>query len=250
MTEICRQLLQLSHRLGEEAQSLAILGEGNVSARLDGGRMIVKASGSCLRTLTENDVVECDLQKVLSLFKKNACTDAEVSAALLDCRVDPSQKKPSVEVLFHAYLLSLPGIRFVGHTHPVAATAFLCSGEAEMFAQTRIVPDEIVCCGECSVLVPYTDPGLPLALAVKSGVEAFQAAFGELPRVILLANHGVITVGATPEAVEAAMFMCEKAARIRLGARQIGEAIPLTPGHVRRISSRPDEHERRRALRI
>lgn len=250
MSDIRQQLLRLSHGLGSELHSLAILGEGNTSARLSDDRFLVKASGTCLRTLGEADVVECDMGKILSLFEKQDCTDADIAAGLLGSRIDPSQKKPSVEALFHAYLLSLPGIKFVGHTHPVAVNAFLCSPQAPDFATTRIFPDEIVCCGDSSVLVPYTDPGLQLAVAIKEGVEAYREEFGELPRVILLENHGVITLGPSPEAVEAAMFMCEKAARIRLGAATLGGITPLTPENVRRISSRPDEHERRRSLGI
>lgn len=250
MGDIQTQLLHLSHTLGGEAHSLAILGEGNTSARLDEKRFLVKASGTCLRSLREEDVVECDMARILALFEMESCTDQQIAETLLNSRVHPQQKKPSVEALFHAYLLSLPGINFVGHTHPIAANAFLCSKAAEEFATTRLFPDEIVCCGESSVLVPYTDPGLKLARAIKERVEAFQKAHAELPKVILLENHGVITLGGTPAAVEAAMFMCEKAARIRLGTAALGGAIPLTPESVSRISSRPDEHERRRSLGI
>ena len=34
-------------------------------------------------------------------------------------------KKPLIEAFFHAYLLSLLGIRFVGRTHIVALNQFL-----------------------------------------------------------------------------------------------------------------------------
>lgn len=250
MSHILQQLLDLSHNLGAETHSLAILGEGNTSARLKGGRFLIKATGTCLRTLSTVDVVECDMGKILALFALESCTDAEIATGLLGSRVDSTQKKPSVEALFHAYLLSLPGVNFVGHTHPIAVNAFLCSRAARDLASTRIFPDEIVCCGDSSVLVPYTDPGLPLAVAIKNGVEKYREDFGELPRVVLLENHGVITFGPSPEAVEAAMFMCEKAARIRLGAATLGGVTPLTPENVRRISTRPDEHERRRSLGI
>lgn len=248
MESVLGQLLALSHNLGASEHSLAILGEGNTSASTGEGRFLVKASGTCLRTLSEGDVVECDMKKLLALFERSALTDQEIAASLLDSRVDSSRKKPSVEALFHAYLLSLPGINFVGHTHPISANAFLCSSEAHELAEKRIFPDEIVCCGEKSVFVPYTDPGLPLAVAIRNGVVSFQEQWSELPRVILLENHGVITLGSTPQAVEAAMFMCEKAARIRLGARSLGGIVSLTDENVRRISNRPDEHERRRAL--
>lgn len=244
------QLMILSHNLGAAKQDLAILGEGNTSARTGKDRFAVKASGVCLRTLGRDDVVECRISVLLALFEQDALTDQEIATALLESRIDSSAKKPSVEALFHAFLLSLPGIEFVGHAHPVAVNAFLCSEKAHELSEQRIFPDEIVCCGERSLLIPYIDPGLPLAAAIRSGVTHFQNAEGELPRVILLQNHGVITIGPTRQAVEAGMFMCEKAARIRLGAACLGGIVSLKKESVSRISCRPDEHERRRSLGI
>ena len=103
MEAIRDNLLALSHRLGAEAHGLAMLGEGNTSALLAPGRLLVKASGSCLRTLTDADLVECDLAKILALFEGGPCSDAEIAAALLAARVNEAQKKPSVEALFHGY---------------------------------------------------------------------------------------------------------------------------------------------------
>ena len=64
-TETTNELLSLSHFLGEEHRQLAILGEGNTSAKLDDDRFLVKASGSCLQTLGEDDVVACRFDKLL-----------------------------------------------------------------------------------------------------------------------------------------------------------------------------------------
>jgi len=244
------ELLVLSHLLGREDRGLAILGEGNTSARLEDGRFLVKASGTSLGILREEDVVECHAAPLLELFTREGLADTEIDAALLACRVDSTAKKPSVEALFHGYLLSLPGIDFVGHTHPITANGLLCSPQNRTLADTRIFPDEIVCCAERSVWVPYTDPGLVLAKAIKVGVEAYIADVGEPPRVILLQNHGVITLGGSRQAVEAAMLMVEKAARIRVAALAAGGINAMTPEQVRRISNRPDEHERRRMLKI
>ncbi len=98
-------------------------------------------------------------------------SDAEVEKVLLASRVDSSAPKPSVEAVFHAYLLSLPGIEIVGHTHPLAVNSVLCAGDtlAWKFARERRFPDEIVCCGAKSVLVPYFDPGtiLPRKFATR-----------------------------------------------------------------------------------
>ena len=79
-------------------------------------------------------------------------------------------------------------------------------------------PDEIVCCGTASVFVPYTDPGLKLAQTIRRETEAFIKKHQRQPRVILMQNHGIITLGATRQAVLAAMLMAEKAAKIFVGA--------------------------------
>ena len=50
-------LLKLSHAIGREDRTLAILGEGNTSTRLAEGTFLVKASGTSLGTLQDDDVV-------------------------------------------------------------------------------------------------------------------------------------------------------------------------------------------------
>jgi ribulose-5-phosphate 4-epimerase/fuculose-1-phosphate aldolase len=68
--------------------------------------------------------------------------------------------------------------------------------------------------------------------------------------VILIQNHGIITVGRTPESVLAAMLMAEKAATIWLGAACLGGPTFMSPADVDRIANRLDEHYRRRSLNI
>ncbi len=244
------RLLALSHDLGREDRKLAILGEGNTSARAGDGCFVVKASGSNLATLSPLGVTECRLSELVALLEKKNAPDAAVDEALLASRVDPAAKKPSVEAMFHAWLLTLPGVEFVGHTHPVAVNQVLCTRHARTFAMRRLCPDEIVCCGAESVLVPYLDPGLKLAQGIRTAVVAFIKRTGRAPRVILLENHGLIALGATPEAVLAATLMAVKAAEIFVGAVAISGGRPrfLTAAHVARIAGRPDEHYRQKAL--
>jgi rhamnose utilization protein RhaD (predicted bifunctional aldolase and dehydrogenase) len=186
----------------------------------------------------------------LELTARSIVSDEEVDRALLECRVNPAAKRPSVEALFHAYLLSLPGIQFVGHTHPAAVTSILCSPAAEDFAARRIFPDQVVCCGPASVLVPYADPGVWLAQKIRDGTESYMAMHHRAPRVILLLNHGVITLGPTPESVKAAMEMTIKAATVFIGAKALNGPNFLTQDSVERIAGRRDEHYRQAALNI
>lgn len=243
------RMLALSHQLGEEPRKLAILGEGNTSARNTDETFLVKASGSNLATLSPNGVTECRFSDLADLLKQKKLSDQEIDDALLAARVDPSAKKPSVEAVFHAYLLTLPGVNFVGHTHPVSVNQILCSKFGSTFAKRRTFPDEIVCCGVESVFVPYTDPGLKLAQAIQKGVIEYIDRLSRAPRVILLENHGFIALGATPESVLAATLMGAKAAEIFVGAAAIGGAPQfLSAKQVERIAGRPDEHYRQKAL--
>lgn len=212
-----RELVALSQRIGRDSQGFAILGEGNTSTRAGTDTFWVKASGTSLATAAASTFTECRRSVLASLWKQAAGTDAEVDELLLASRVNAGAKKPSTEALFHAYLLSLPEIEWVAHTHPVAINGILCSPRAEDFAKRRCFPDEIVCCGDESVLVPYTDPGVRLAKAIRREVEAYQKRLQTLPRVILLQNHGLIAIGATPGAVEATTRMAENRPGFSLG---------------------------------
>ena len=243
-------LAELSRWLGDEARRMTILGEGNTSATLGTDTFLVKASGSNLGTLTPSDLVECRAAPLLELISHDHVSDDDVDSALLRCRQNPGAKRPSVEALFHAYLLSLPGIRFVGHTHPDSVTSILCSPAAEDFATRRIFPDQVVCCGPASVLVPYADPGVWLAQKIRECTEAYIHVHQAPPRVILLLNHGVITLGPTPESVKAAMQMTIKSAAIFMGAKSLGGPNFLTEATIQRIAGRRDEHYRQAALKL
>jgi rhamnose utilization protein RhaD (predicted bifunctional aldolase and dehydrogenase) len=247
--ETLRRMLDLSHQLGREERKLAILGEGNTSARLSAETFVVKASGANLGTLNEAGTAVCRFDRLLPLLDRKAMTDAAIDEALFAARVDANARKPSVEAIFHAYLLTLPGVNFVGHTHPVTVNQLLCSKHARTFARRRLFPDEVVCCGVESVFVPYTDPGLKLAQTMRAAVIAHIKRVARPPRVILLENHGFIALGATPEAVLAATLMGAKAAEIFVGAAAAGGTPRfLTSAQVVRIAGRPDEHYRQQAL--
>jgi rhamnose utilization protein RhaD (predicted bifunctional aldolase and dehydrogenase) len=243
-------LLELSHEIGREDRDFAILGEGNTSVRLSATQFAVKASGARLATLTEADVTVCDTAQLATLLERKNLPDAVVEKALLDARVDPAAKKPSIEAIFHAWLLTLDGVGFVGHCHPVTLNQILCSPRARDFAEHRMFPDEIVFCGSASVYVPYADPGLPLAWQIRERTKDFLRDHGVVPKLILLQNHGVIALGGSPQAVLACLLMAGKAAAIFAGAAAMGGPTFLLPQHVERITTRPDEAYRQGRLAI
>jgi rhamnose utilization protein RhaD (predicted bifunctional aldolase and dehydrogenase) len=244
------QLIWLSHELGREDRKLAILGEGNTSCRLSDQTFLVKASGCSLGSMGAADVTECRFAPLLELLERDQVSDQEISQTLLASRVSPDAKRPSTEAVFHALLLSLDSVQWVGHTHPIVVNGILCSPRAADFAARRLFPDEIVCCGRQSVLVPYVDPGVPLARAIKTGVQNHQGKLGGLPRIILLTNHGLIAPASSPAGVMTATQMAVKAAEIFNLAATHGGPVFLEQPDVNRIESRDDEHYRRRQLGI
>jgi len=242
------QLIELSREFGQARW--AILGEGNTSGRVDEKVFAVKSSGSSLGTLTEIELTECYFGKLIPLLDRKSVPEEEVENVLLASRVLPTTLKPSVETFFHAHLLTIPGVNYVGHTHPVPVNQILCSNLGASFAEERRFPDEVVCCGPVSLLIPYEDPGLALAVRIRRDMQSFERAHGRNPKVILLGNHGVITIGQTTEAVRVAMAMTVKAAEIFVGAHALGGNISMPQSEVNRIENRLDEEYRRKMLRV
>ncbi len=244
-------LVALSHVLGDPTNDLAMLGEGNTSCHgEDEETFWVKASGCQLGTIDESGFVLMRSEPLMAALTGPSLTDSEVKGLLSASRVRQDQPlMPSVESFMHAALLSLEGVKVVGHVHPTGLLSLLCLEGAEEIAGQRLFPDEIVCCGPATCWVPYTDPGLPLALAIMSATHSYIQKWGRNPKVWWLGNHGLIAVGANTKEVESAVLMGAKSARVWLGAVQSGCAISvLTPDQVERIAGRPDEHYRQKML--
>ena len=247
--DILEQLVMLSNHLGEPERDCAILGEGNTSGRVDGKTFCVKASGSELRTITAGGFVQVVFERVMALLDGPALTDQQVKDELTAAKADPrAPGHPSVETLLHAQLLCLDGVNFVGHTHPTAINALTCSTAFPEIYKGRLFPDEIVLCGVAPLLVPYTDPGIPLARHVRDLLNTYLDDYGQPPKVVLMQNHGVIALGHTAKQVEDVTLMAVKTARVLRGAAAIGGPRYLSAQDVARIHTRPDELYRRQKL--
>jgi rhamnose utilization protein RhaD (predicted bifunctional aldolase and dehydrogenase) len=241
---ILEELLALSHHLGEEQRELLIIGEGNTSARIDVDTFWVKASGSNLRTAGPEGFVQISRSRVLKLIESEA-TDQDVKRVLVESRVDPQVKStPSVETVLHASLYELTDAQFIGHSHPIAVNAIMCSRCATDITG-HLMPDEIVVCGVASIFVPYTDPGLPLAREVVKQVKAFKAKWGEQPRTMYLQNHGLFAIGRSAREVQNISAMAVKHARVLAGTYAAGGPNFLSEHDISRIHNRPDEEVRR-----
>jgi rhamnose utilization protein RhaD (predicted bifunctional aldolase and dehydrogenase) len=246
--QILKHLIDLSCRLGDPAFDYAILGEGNTSAEIDRDTFYVKASGHTLNGIGPGGFVEVRQAPILEMLDQERITDEGIRDGMAAACVDPSAPRPSVETLFHAYFLTLPGVRFIGHTHPTPVNSILCSRDGRALLEGRIFPDEIVCCGIAPAWIPYTDPGQPLAREIRRQTEAYCQTHGLPPRILLMENHGLIALGSSPQAVESATHMFVKTCRILLGTAALGGPRFLTEENVRRITTRPDEKYRERGI--
>ncbi len=268
MTNPFDQLIEMSRALGDPARDYAIIGEGNTSMRRDADSFVVKASGHQLHEISADGFVRLRMAPVLALLDDPPATLSEekmrTQEAIIphissdgvrqnqmgETSLAPTADRevvnsPSIEASFHAMLLHECGARYIGHTHPTAVNQLLCSEYAADFALQRRFPDEVVLCGPQSALVPYADPGLPLALEMRKAVRAYQERQGEAPKLILLVNHGLIALGQTPTEVLNITAMAVKAARIYHGALLTGAPTHLPAEEVEHVYRRPDEIYRR-----
>jgi rhamnose utilization protein RhaD (predicted bifunctional aldolase and dehydrogenase) len=242
-------LVALSHEIANPLEECVILGEGNTSQRLSDDDFLIKASGRSLVGIDASGFCQVRFAPILQSLKTSVLDDAATADLLRQSVSDGSAAMPSTETFMHAYLLSLPGVSFVAHTHPVPLVSLLCLDVCESIKDQRLFPDEIVCCGPAACIVPYAGPGQELARSIREQVEDYSQRLGALPKTIWIRNHGLICIGQTTHEVLSATRMSVKAARIWLGALQTGLPIrSLTPAQIERIHSRPDEHHRQRLL--
>ena len=241
-----KELVQLSRDLGQPQRKLVIIGEGNTSLRVDDETFWIKASGHQMPTITTQGFAQVRFAPILELFDNPPQTNSQQRQALRAALVDDAHADPSVETSFHAMLLHDCRVNCIAHTHPVAVNRLLCSAQAKTFAQHRIFPDEVVLCGPESVFIPYVDPGLPLAIAIREQVHGYINKYDEAPKVILMANHGLITLGSTTTEALNITMMADKAADILWGALQLGDVPFMAKEDIMHIYKRPDEIYRRK----
>ena len=249
MIEVLQQLIEMSHWLGEEQRELVILGEGNTSAKVNDDTFFVKASGTQLGTISANGFVEVRLPQILEMLEGPPLSDDEIKDGLKAAMVEPQfPYLPSVETVLHAYLLSLPEVNFIGHTHPISVNSILCSKSCPDIVKGRLFPDEIVCCGIVPAYVEYTDPGVPLARRLREVVRDYIQEHDTRPKAILMQNHGLIAVGSTAKEVQSITAMWDKTAKILAGTLQFGGPNYLTEVNVIRLCTRPDEEQRKKLI--
>jgi len=245
--DVLLKLIEMSRGLGLPERDYVILGEGNTSARAGDAGFWIKASGFHLHNIPENGFVELCFEPVLDLINREGVADADFTRQLEEAKVDPSVKvRPSVEATMHAVIYHLCGADFIGHTHPTAVNALLCSADGPQLLKGRLFPDHIVFCGRVPLIIPYVEPGLPLARYIKHALEEHLDQYGEAPKTIFMQNHGLIALGKTASEVESITAMTVKASRVLQGAAALGGVRYMTQADVDRIHTHPSELYRRK----
>lgn len=241
-------LVQLSLALGQESRQFALLGEGNASVDCGDGTFWVKASGRSLGSLSPAELCRLRLDAVLTLMARPAPSEAELEAGLEAARAERGAGRPSVEAFLHALCLREGGARWVGHTHPVSVNSVLCSRLGAEPFRRHIFPDAVVVCGLEPAVVPYADPGLALARALRLELRRYQAAWGRPPKLLLMESHGLVALGQSAREVVAIHLMADKWAKTLLGTYALGGPAYLPEAEAQRIDARLDEAYRRRVL--
>jgi rhamnose utilization protein RhaD (predicted bifunctional aldolase and dehydrogenase)/NAD(P)-dependent dehydrogenase (short-subunit alcohol dehydrogenase family) len=186
-------LVKLSNRFG--TKDYAIAGGGNTSYK-NKEFIWVKASGTCLGTITEKGFVQLYLSKLDEISAKTYSNDPVVREIEikqdLDKSIVPSDSnlRPSVETSLHALI----NYSFVVHTHPSVINGLLGSNNATRTSKELF--------GDKAIFVEYTDPGYDLCKKVEKLILAYRVKNNCDPKIILLENHGIFVGANTPQEIE------------------------------------------------
>ncbi len=205
VTALREQLCALHAELPRNG--LVVWTAGNVSARIpDSDMFLIKPSGLSFDDLTPESMVLCRL-------------DGTVVPGSLG-----SEFSPSSDTASHAYVLRhRPDVGGVVHTHSPYATAWAARHE----------PIPCVITGMADEFGGEIPVGRFTTIGDESiGEIIVETLAGHRSRAVLLANHGVFTVGRDARDAVKAAVMCEDAARTVHLARQLGEPVPIEPHHV------------------
>ncbi len=238
------ELIELTRSLGRPERDLVILAEGNTSALLPDGRVVVKASGSNMASATADDFVTVEVEPLIELLNRADSTQAEVTAALDAGVVAGRRRRGSIEALVHVAVQAVAPAAYVGHTHPTAVLGVMSSIHAATAYDEWVYSDEAVVIGR-PLYVPYASPGIALGRVFYAALQRHFDDVGELPQLVLLGNHGIVAIAPTAAGVDGISAMAVKGARVRAAAYAMGGVVPIPAASVASFFAREDIAERR-----
>ncbi|MEE8442803.1 MAG: bifunctional rhamnulose-1-phosphate aldolase/short-chain dehydrogenase [Dehalococcoidia bacterium] len=184
------RLVYQSRLIGADP-TLVIWGGGNTSLKVTRtdfrGRetrvLLVKGSGSDMKSAEARDFPGVRLEDVLPLFERSAMSGEDVSDYLERCLMEPGSLRPSIETLLHAFLPQTS----VVHSHADAILSLTNTSEPQETIRQAF--------GNDLVVVPYRLSGFLLSREVALAALKHPGAKG-----VVLLNHGLVTWGSTPKA--------------------------------------------------
>ncbi len=205
LEELRREVCRLHGELTRN--NLVAWTSGNVSGRdPQTGLVAIKPSGIRYSDLTPENMVVVDLEG----------------------KVVEGQFKPSSDTFAHVYVYRhRPEVNGVVHTHSTFATAWAAVGKPIPAVLTAV-------CDEFGGPIPV---GKYARIGGDEIGQEIIRSIGKSP-AILMKNHGVFTIGITPEAAVKAAVMVEDVARTIYYALALGTPEEIPPEEVRRAHQR------------
>lgn len=177
---------------------------GNLSARLPDGNVVLTPSSLDYEAMTLDDLVVCDL----------------------DGNVVAGERAPTTEKALHLTCLrAYDDVNAVIHSHAKHCTMFAITHQP--------IPCVIE---EFDVYVGGEVPVAEYRLTGSDELAAEVARWVGERAAVLMANHGLLTVGKDPRDAMKIAALVERTAEIVWGARLLGEVVPLPPETLERFA--------------
>lgn len=182
MTDVTHNLVEVAHRLA--ARGLSPGGSGNVSVR-EGERVLISPTGGSLARLSAGTLAVIGVDGV-----------------------PLSGPQPSKESPLHVQVYARrPDVGGIVHLHSPYATALACLlPDADGRLMPVLTPYQVAKLGDPIPLAPYHPPGSRELAAGVAGLAGHDA--------ILMASHGLVTLGATLDAAADLAEELEAAAQL------------------------------------
>ncbi len=193
-------IVQVGRRLYQ--RGLIAAGDGNISARLPDGTIVITPAGMCKGDLEPEDLVVVD-------------TEGQLLHAA------PGRRQ-STEQLLHLHVYRRrPDARACVHAHPPTAVALTLAG---ISMTEPLLPEAVLALGP-----------VPTAPYARTGTAEMGAAVDDLigeHNAVLLSHHGALTLGSTPLEAYYLMEQLEHCARIIHAATLLGPIRRLPPERI------------------
>jgi L-fuculose-phosphate aldolase len=195
---IRREVCEVGRRIYQRGYVAA--NDGNISARIGDDRILCSPTGVSKGFMSEDMLAICDME------------GKQVAGSM----------RISSEIRMHLEVYRLrPDIHSVVHAHPPTATGFAVAG----IALTQcLLPEVIISLGGIPLASYGTPGGVDIVKPMEPLIKQYDA--------ILMANHGVITMGKSVMDAHFKMETVEHFARIALVAQQLGSVQSLNPQQV------------------